>query len=106
MASNNAFTPGKTIKVTAATANARTALPDGQTLIVEVQNAGSVTACIAVGDSTVTAVVPTGTASVNSYPILGGMSKLIALPVSATHVAYIRDGSSDTTLYFTTGYGA
>lgn len=104
-ANNSAFTPGNTIKVTAASSSGRTALTMGGFSQLEIQNAGTVTAIVAFGGDTVTAAVPTGTQSLHSYPVLAGMSKLITVPNTATHVAYIRDGASDATLYITAGSG-
>lgn len=102
---NSPFTPGQSAKVTAVSATAAKALPflGGQ---IEVQAVGTNPAAIAFGTSAVAAVVATSTFSADSYPVINGQSKIITAPGAATHIAYIRDGAADVTLYITCGNGS
>lgn len=101
---NSPFTPGQSAKVTAGSTTASKALPfqGGQ---VEIQAVGTNPAAIAFGNSAVAAVVATGTFAAASYPVINGQSKIVTAPQDATHIAYIRDGAADVTLYITCGMG-
>lgn len=75
----------------------------GEVRQVELSNAGSLTVFVEFGDSTVAAVIPTGTA--NAYPILPGQTKVVTIKPTTTHIATIATGAGPTTLYVTLGIG-
>lgn len=106
MTTTSPFTPGQSLKVTAGSATASTALPTNFTgNQIEVQAIGTNPAAIAFGTAAVAATVATTSWAASNYPVINGQSKIITVPATATHVAYIRDGAADVTLYFTLGYG-
>lgn len=65
---------------------------------LEITNAGAATVFLEFGDGSTTAAVATG------YPVLSGQTKVVTLPMSATHVAAIT-ASGTATVYVTTGRG-
>lgn len=85
------------IAATTSTSSAALSLP-GSSAQVLVSNAGSVTAFIAFGDSTIVAVATTST------PVLAGTQQVFTRPYSSTHVATIT-GTGTATVYFTPGVG-
>lgn len=107
MSGFNPFSPGQSLKVTAGSATARTALPTnyagGQ---IEAEAVGTNACAIAFGSVTVAATVATTSWAANNYPLINGQSKIITVPPDATYVAYIRDGAADVTLYLTLGFGS
>lgn len=92
-------TGGKTISATtssAATAVSEpTTTPDFQ---LEITNKGSADVFLEFGASGVTAAVATG------YVVLSGQTKVVTLPLAATHVAAIT-ASGTATVYVHTGRG-
>lgn len=96
---NNAFTPGVTVSIAGTTTTARAAIT-GIGTTIEIQNTGTTTIFVNLGNSTVTAAV-------TDYPVLGGQSKMITRgdPASYTHIAAIT-GTGTATVYVTAGEGA
>jgi len=105
------FCPFMSIKVTAASSSATTALPGGITppaggfqLVIY---CSANTAAIGFGDSAAKAATAAAGASwaLNGYTLTAGQTRVITLPPRTTHIGYIRDGGSDATLYLTLGSG-
>lgn len=93
----NAFTPGATVSLSATTSSSRVALSGGGKS-VEIQNTGSVTVFVNLGDSSVSAAT-------TDYPVLAGMCKVITRdPNAHTNIAGIT-ASGSATVYFTAGEG-
>jgi hypothetical protein len=97
------FSPGQTIKVTAATASAAKAfVGDGPQ--VEIYNASANLAAVAIGTSAVVAVAGGSSFAASCYPVPPNSVVRITRG-GETHIAYIRDAGSDATLYITVGAG-
>lgn len=97
MASFTPFAPSSTVSLVAGTSTGNVALA-GAGSVLEIQNAGTVTAFVTLGTGS------SVTAATTDYPVLGGMSKLIGIGDSITYVAAIT-GTGSATLYFTRGEG-
>lgn len=93
--SSEIFAPGKSFKATANTTSAAIAInasgAEGDTLVI--YNAGTVPVIIAVGLSTVVAVVPTATPTVSRHAVGPGSTQSFRVG-SATHVALITESST------------
>jgi hypothetical protein len=94
MAGTLPFAPGATTTISVTTSSGTGTLT-GDGLMVEIQNAGSVTVFVAFA---ATAAVATG------YPILAGQSKVVSRGPGQTTLAAIT-ASSTATLYATVGDG-
>lgn len=97
------FTPGSSIAITVAATSAAVALPTkpGDQVLISSLAANAI-AYIAFGASTLTVVIPTGTAA-NGVPILPGTQRVFTVPANATHIASI--GTLNNTLIVTAGDG-
>lgn len=103
MAALQPLTPGLTKAITVASSSAALALPSLQgNQIVITSLAANAVAFVAFGASTLTVVIPTGTAA-NGFPILPGTAQTFSLPANATHIATI--GTAGNTLYMSVGDG-
>jgi hypothetical protein len=101
-----AFSPGFTTALAYTSASARAALPAGLAGgQLELQNDGTGTVWVALGGSTVTAVIPASPNNGAAYPILAGRSKLLSIG-DATWLAAIAPASGTGTLYATLGFGS
>lgn len=96
------FTPGNSKAITVAATTANLALPTGGDQVMITSIAANAIVYINFGDSTVTAVAPTGTASA-SFPVLPGTTPIFTIPIGATHIATI--GTSPNPLVVTRGDG-
>lgn len=95
------FTPGTTKIITVAATTANLALPAGGDQVLVTSISTNAVAFVNFGDSTVTAVVPTGTQQ-SGAPVLPGRN-VFTVPSGATHIATI--GTVANTLYVTRGDG-
>jgi len=97
------FTPGNSIAITVAATTATVTLPTGGDQVMITSLAANAVAFVNFGSSTVTAVIPTGTASA-ATAVLPGTSRVFTVPAGATSIATI--GTAGNTLYVTRGDGA
>ena len=94
-----------TLSVSSTTGNVAVMIKTLANNQLELNNTGSKWCYVAVGSSTVTATVPSG--STGSYPVGPGQCKLITIsPNDVTNVAAICGGTDTTTLTITPGNGA
>ncbi len=98
------LTPANTITVTVSATSAAVALPTpvGNQIVVTSLAANAI-AFIALGISTTTVVIPTGTKQ-NGFPILPGTANVFTVGDYTTHIATI--GTAANTLYISCGDGA
>lgn len=102
------ITPGNSIAITVAATSAAVAIPgrsamtQGADQVYVTSLAANAVAFVAFGISTMTVVIPTGTAA-NGIPILPGTSRVFTVPPGYTHIATI--GTAGNTLYVTVGDG-
>lgn len=98
MPSVYSFSPGATNSIAATTSSGRVQITGtGSTL--EIQNSGTTTVFLKLGDSTVTAAT-------TDYPLLAGQAKLIARnPTDQTYLAAIM-GTGTATIYVSAGDGS
>lgn len=104
---NIPFTPGDSVALSVTAASARVALPNpssGSRTIMLTEALGLEIAFVAVGDNTVTAVIPTNATPVNGYAVLPGSKEPITVGPGQTHLAAIT-ASGTATLYITSGDG-
>lgn len=110
---NQPFTPLYSLKATAGSSNTAVALPGdlpgsapagGYQLVIY---CSANTAAIGFGDSAANAAAVAAGSSWarNGYTLTAGQTQVITLPPRTTHIAHIRDGGSDATLYFSIGTG-
>lgn len=101
------FTPGQSVALDVTSTSARVLLPNpgtGPRTIMITEALGLELAFIALGDVTVTAVVPTNATPVNGFAILPGSKEPITVSPGQTHLAAIT-ASGTATLYITSGDG-
>lgn len=99
---------GNTVALDVTATTASVALPakpevSGRTL--RIYNGGTTPAFIALGTSTIEAVIPTNAAAANGFPIAPGAETGIQVEGQPTHLAAIMATGETATIYITQGHG-
>lgn len=101
------FTPASSVVLSVSTSSSRVSIGAGSTgeRQMRLVSNGSGLCAFATGDSTITAAIPTGTASAN-VPFLLGSDVVFTIPAGHSHVAMIADsGVATTSVHITLGMG-
>lgn len=102
---SSVFTPGKSVSL-ATTATNQRLLVDGSGTVMRVANGGASVAYVALGKSTVTAVVPTTSGGdLYATPVLPGEVAFFSCSVDDPYVAALCASGQTTTLFFSRGEG-